>query len=78
MGLFLPVIVLVEPRVGNGVYVDMPRDLGRWFPIVIVMAVSVFGEGGVQFSRLIDRFIKGKGMVFPVDGGVGSFEPGQS
>ena len=48
------------------------------FSIVIVVAVSVFGKGGVQFSRLINRFVKGKGMVLPVDGGVGSFEPGQS
>ena len=78
LGLFLPVIVLVEPRVGDGIYIDMSRDSGRWFSIVIVVAVSVFGKGGVQFSRFINRFIKGKGMVLPVDGGVGSFEPGQS
>ena len=76
--LFLPVIVLVEPRVGDGIYVDMSRDLGRWFPIVIVVAASVFGEGEVQFSGLINRFVKGKGTIFPVDGGIGSFEPGQS
>ena len=44
----------------------------------LVVVVSVFGEGGVQFSRLINRLIKGKGTVFLVDGGVGSFEPGQS
>ena len=36
------------------------------------------GKEGVQFSGLINRFVKGKGTVFPVDGGVGSFEPGQS
>ena len=78
MGLFLPVIVLVEPRVGDGIYIDISRDLGRWFPIVIVVVVSIFGKGGVQFSRLINRLIKGKGMIFPVDGGIGCFEPGQS
>ena len=78
LGLFLPVIVLVELRVSDGVYIDMFRDSGRWFPIVIVVAVSVFGKRGVQFSRLINRLIKGKGMIFPVDGGIGCFEPGQS
>ena len=74
--LFLPVVVLVEPRVSDGVYIDMSRDLGRRFPIVIVVVVSVFGKEGVQFSGLVNRFIKGKGAVLPVDGGIGSFEPG--
>ena len=30
LGFFLPVVVLVEPRVSDGIYVD--RDSGRWFP----------------------------------------------
>ena len=78
MGLFLPVVVLVEPRVDDGIYIDMSRDPGRWLPIVIVVAVSVFGEGGVQFSGLVNRFVKGKDAILPVDGEVDSFEPGQS
>ena len=47
LGFFIPVVVLVEPRVGNGIYIDMSRNLGRWFPIVIVEVVHVFGKGGV-------------------------------
>ena len=76
LGFFLPVIVLVEPRVSDSIYIDMSRDSGGWFPIVIVVVASVFGEGEVQFSGLINRFVKGKGTIFPVDGGIGSFEPG--
>ena len=47
LGFFLPVVVLVEPRVGDGVYIDMSRNSGRWFPIVIVVVVGVFGKGEV-------------------------------
>ena len=47
LGFFLLVVVLVEPRVGDGIYIDMSRDLGGWLPIVIVVMVSVFGKGGV-------------------------------
>ena len=75
---FFPVIVLVETRASDGIYVDMSRDSGGWFPIMIIVAGSVFGKGGVQFSGLINRFIKGKGVIFPFNGGIGCFEPGQS
>ena len=44
---FLPAVVLVEPGVDDGVYIDMSRDFGRWFPIVIVVVVCVLGKGGV-------------------------------
>ena len=44
LGLFLPVIVLVEPRVGDGIYIDMSRDSERWLSIVIVVVVSILAK----------------------------------
>ena len=44
---FLLVVVLVEPRVSDGIYINMSRDSERWFPIVIVVVVHVFDKGGV-------------------------------
>ena len=44
---FLSVVVLVEPRVSDGSYVDISRDLGRWFPIMIVVMIDIFGKGGI-------------------------------
>ena len=44
---FFPVIVLIEPRVSDSIYIDMLRDLGRWFSVMVVMVICIFGEKGV-------------------------------
>ena len=52
---FFPVIALVEPRVSDGIYVDMLRDLGRWFPIMIIVTIHIFGkEGYCSVDRSMD------------------------
>ena len=52
--LFL-VIVLVKLEVSNGVNIDMLRDSRGWLPIMVMMMISVFGKGRVQFFQLIER-----------------------
>ena len=70
-GLFLPLVVLEEARVCDGVYVNVARRASGGFEEGVVSFVVNFMRGEEEFG-FVDGFVDGEGSGGPIDDWVGS------
>jgi len=68
-GLFLPLVVLKEVRICDGVHVYVARGASGGFKERVVSFV-VDLVGGEEKFGFVDRFVEGEGSGGPVNGGV--------
>jgi len=69
-GFFLPLVVLEEARVHDGIYIYVVRGTSGGFEKGVVSFVVDFVGGKEEFG-FVDGFVEGEGSGCPVDGGVG-------
>jgi len=66
-GLFLPLVVLEEARICDGIYINMARRASGGFEEGVVSFVVNFVRGEEEFG-----FVNGESPVGPIDDWVGS------
>jgi len=76
-GFFLPLVVLEEARICDGIYVNVARRASGGFEEGVVSFVVDFVRGEEEFG-FIDRFVDGESPGGPIDDWVGSPQPGES
>jgi len=74
---FLPLVVLEEMRISDGIHVDVVRRASGGFKEGVVPLVVDF-VGGEEELGFIDRFVDGEGSGSPIDDWVGGSQPGKS
>jgi len=67
---FLPLVVLEEARIGDGIYINVARRTSGGFEEGVVPLVVNF-MGGEEKLGFIDRFIDGESLGSPIDDWVG-------
>jgi len=76
-GLFLPLVVLKEAGIFDGVYVDVARRASGGFEEGVVSFIVGFVRGEEEFG-FINGFVDGEGLGGPIDDWVGGPQPGES